>query len=165
MKGRIEYIDLAKGICIFLVVLHHVEGRMDVHLPFDEYLRVCRMPMYFLLSGIFFKPYKNFCEFVIKKTNKLLVPFIFFLILSDVCFNLLLKLYKHGLNGLNMYDWSLGFYNFFSEKIINVPIWFLWCLFVLNILFYLVYLFVEKMHWNRTIVLFIAFFIGYVGYF
>lgn len=165
MKERIEYIDLAKGICIFLVVLHHVEGRMDVQLPFDQYLRVCRMPMYFLLSGIFFKTYNNFRDFVIKKINKLLIPFIFFYLISNVCISFLKIIYKYGLEGLDKYDWNSAIWGFFSEEIVNVPIWFLWCLFVLNILFYLVFLFVEKIHWNKNYVLPIAFFIGFVGYF
>ena len=75
IKPRIEWIDTAKGICILLVVYSHVYmGDHPALLHFQDYFR---MPLYFLLSGLFFKTYNNFHNFFIKKTNKLLIPFVF----------------------------------------------------------------------------------------
>ena len=75
IKPRIEWIDTAKGICILLVVYSHVYmGDHPAFLHFQDYFR---MPLYFLLSGLFFKTYNNFHNFFIKKTNKLLIPFVF----------------------------------------------------------------------------------------
>lgn len=48
-KGRIEFIDLAKGICILLVVM--------IHVGVPEYipgLYAAKVPIFFLLSGLFF---------------------------------------------------------------------------------------------------------------
>ena len=48
-KKRIEFIDLAKGVCILLVIMMHT----DVNVDFPG-LRGMRMPLYFILSGLFF---------------------------------------------------------------------------------------------------------------
>ena len=37
-----------------------------------------RMPLYFTLSGLFFKDYGGLLPTFIKKCNKILIPFIFF---------------------------------------------------------------------------------------
>ena len=37
-----------------------------------------RMPLYFVLSGLFFKEYGGYVRLLVKKVNKLLIPFIFF---------------------------------------------------------------------------------------
>lgn len=49
---RIDFIDLAKGVCIFLVVIGHCGVPIDI--PGFE---IVRMPLYFILSGLFFKEY------------------------------------------------------------------------------------------------------------
>lgn len=55
-KSRIEYIDLMKGICITLVVLIHCKISFDnEHIV--NMLEHLRMPLYFFLSGLFFKKY------------------------------------------------------------------------------------------------------------
>lgn len=49
---RIDFIDLAKGICIILVVIGHCG--VSKYIPGYE---IVRMPLYFVLSGLFFKNY------------------------------------------------------------------------------------------------------------
>ena len=49
---RIDFIDLAKGVCILLVVVGHCGAPIDI--PGYE---IVRMPLYFILSGLFFKEY------------------------------------------------------------------------------------------------------------
>ena len=74
MNKRIVFVDLAKGICICLVVLLHVYGE-SAGSAF-EIMNMFRMPLYFVLSGLFFKPYSGFISFTKKKVNKLLIPFL-----------------------------------------------------------------------------------------
>ena len=77
--GRIEYIDLAKGFCIILVVLFHCDIYF-YHIGYEFNTMVgntFRMPLYYFLSGLFFKPYNGFFNFAIRKANKLLIPFLF----------------------------------------------------------------------------------------
>lgn len=141
MAQRIQFIDLAKGLCITLVVLYHINKRFDLYPDLFVLLSTFRMPLYFLLSGLFFKEYENFLGFLKRKTNKLLIPFLFFyLITSFLMPNLLYQLgwtvektESLGISGL----WA--FLN--QEQFSNGPIWFLWCLFVLNIIFYAIFLF------------------------
>lgn len=74
MATRVDFIDLAKGFCIILVVLSHVCGSTAWY--FLDVMNIFRMPLYFVLSGLFFKSYGSFFVFVKKKTNKLLIPFL-----------------------------------------------------------------------------------------
>lgn len=133
---RIEYIDLAKGICIFLVVLSHIQTRVGFELPTDSFFRIFRMPLYFMLSGFFFKQYGNYYCFLIRKINKLLVPFLFFNLISNILYPIVFGICYHG--------WETTFNNTINSDLIynclylkyNYPIWFLWCLFIMNSLFY-----------------------------
>lgn len=83
-KKRIEFIDLAKGVCILLVIMMHT----DVNVDFPG-LRGMRMPLYFILSGLFFKDYGGFLNLLVKKANKILIPFLFFYLASYSIFYLI----------------------------------------------------------------------------
>ena len=76
-KKRIEFIDLAKGVCILQVILIHCGYSFE-----PAGLRALRVPLYFVLSGMFFKDYGGFISTVWKKTNKLIIPFLFFFLLA-----------------------------------------------------------------------------------
>ncbi|MDE7381406.1 MAG: acyltransferase family protein, partial [Muribaculaceae bacterium] len=69
-KPRIEFIDLAKGFCIILVVIFH--SGVELNIPNFNALR---MPLYFVLSGLFFRDYGDFIHLLKRKINKLLIPF------------------------------------------------------------------------------------------
>ena len=153
---RIDWIDLAKGFCILLVVVNHVF--MWVNKSFDYPLelqgRAFRMPLYFVLSGLFFKQYENFGGFLKRKTNKLLIPFLFFFIVTSMLPCLVLE-HRSALT------------DFFQERTIyyNNPIWFLLCLFVVNVIFYLVHLVAKAIlpKHQTAIVLGLATLLGFVG--
>lgn len=83
MTERIKFIDLAKGMCIMLVVLYHINKRYDMYPELFKILSTFRMPLYFFLSGLFFKEYENFLGFLKRKTNKLLIPFLFFYLITS----------------------------------------------------------------------------------
>lgn len=140
MAQRIEFIDLAKGICISLVVLLHVFGELSG--GFIQLMNLFRMPLYFVLSGLFFKTYDGMLPFIKKKTNKLLIPFFmtFFLIVLPT--TLLLNEFEGKTTTLlNLFFGGTGKFNLG----IDGAIWFLLCLFVVNIYFYLIFL-VTKSH-------------------
>ncbi len=122
-KPRIRYIDLAKGIAITLVVLYH-NALLD-HVPG---LNATRMPLYFVLSGMFFKTYGNFFKFLQKKSNNLLIPFLFFALIGFLIavFHFNLKVRYVLLSPI------------YNPKVHNLPIWFLICLFWVNNLFFVI---------------------------
>lgn len=140
MAQRIQFIDLAKGLCITLVVLYHVNKRFDLSPALFTVLSTFRMPLYFLLSGLFFKEYENFLGFLKRKTNKLLIPFLFFYLITSFLMPNLLYLVGYTVDKTESLGLS-GLWAFLTkEQFSNGPIWFLWCLFVLNIIFYNVFL-------------------------
>lgn len=122
-KPRIEFIDLAKGLCILLVVVYHTEiVRIDI-----PGLKALRMPLYFILSGLFFKSYGGVAQHIIKKTNKILIPFLFFYFLSWI------ELLLLDIAPWNTKPVTQPIYALFMERI--GPIWFLECLFFTSVLF------------------------------
>ena len=58
-KQRIAYIDFMKGFCILLVVAFHIDYTI-FETPYNFMLQQFRVPMYFFLSGLFFKEYNGF---------------------------------------------------------------------------------------------------------
>ena len=137
-RKRIEYLDLAKGLCIILVVFYHAKGILAREYSFDPFLASFRMPLYFLLSGLFFRDYGGFKRFLTKKTNRLLVPFLAFYLMTAV----LLPNIMHYLWGIK-FETVTGLPSLWAfiwpGQYPNIPIWFLWCLFLMNVMFWLIH--------------------------
>lgn len=128
-KSRIEFIDLAKGVCIILVICAHTGTQ--IAFPGANTLR---MPLYYVLSGLFFKDYGSIKNLTKKKVNKLLVPFIVFYVGAYIVFYFFSYVYPglietpaHGILDV-----------FLQRQYFNGPIWFLLSLFWANLLFYFV---------------------------
>lgn len=140
-NNRIEYIDLAKGMCIILVVVFHIFAYYQVRMPLGYFFRAFRMPLYFFLSGVFFKTYGGFWHFIKKKTNKLLIPFVFFYLTLSVFISIFLyRCFGIVIEKAVNFEVIPALTEFISrENFPNSPIWFLLCLFEVNILFYLCY--------------------------
>ena len=138
-KKRLEFIDLAKGFCILLVVFNHIHKTFDTQFLLDDCFKMFRMPLYFFLSGLFFKRYEGVLGFMKRKINKLLIPFVFFFLLTSFLIPSIISMLS-GNNFKIELLWSFVSPEFFP----NFPIWFLLCLFELNLMFYVVYLIAEK---------------------
>ncbi|MDD6210554.1 MAG: acyltransferase family protein [Bacteroidales bacterium] len=155
-KQRIEFIDLMKGICILMVVFGHIENSPD-DTWFDCMLQATRMPLYFFLSGLFFKTYSGLPEFSLKKINKLIIPFLFFY--SIACILTYIK--SHALLYLGKeftttpFKWAYVIEPLFTERFhYNKVLWFLICLFEVNILYYILNTFLKtRMKWITIIAL------------
>ena len=120
-KGRIAYIDLAKFVGIFCMVLCHA----GMHNTLTGIIYSFHMPLFFFLSGFLFDRKKNrvFLPFVLKKAFAILVPyFIFSLIL---CFG------KEGMS-----DWWYLLYasrDSLAQAGAFTPLWFLPCFFIASV--------------------------------
>ncbi|NBH91761.1 MULTISPECIES: acyltransferase family protein [Duncaniella] len=117
-KKRIDYIDYLKGLTILWVVWYHTS-----HPEFVDYPPT--MPMFFFLSGIFFKPYP-LLEFIKKKINTLLIPFAFFYVVYYIY--LILQWSIH--NPLSSFDFSCfwGIFRLYKSTEsfpVNPPLWFI----------------------------------------
>ena len=127
---RVEYVDIVKGIGITLVVMGHNDFALIA--PFAHKLIYSfHMPMFFFMSGLFFKPDLPFWAFVQHRFKKLLKPFFFmllFIYLTSISFSkvsileassrLLKAMYGNG----HYLDW--------------VQLWFLPHLFVVSLFAY-----------------------------
>ncbi|MBR4527145.1 MAG: acyltransferase family protein [Bacteroidaceae bacterium] len=132
---RLPYFDLAKGVCILLVILYHLQEAYEVYLPSDHFLLLVRMPLYYFLSGFFFKKYDGFTSFAKKKVKRLLIPFLFFYLFTSVLLPILANRFL-GISFSTGNDWSLLYAFLTYAEYPNIPLWFLWALFLLNLLFY-----------------------------
>lgn len=161
---HIEWVDTAKGLCITLVVLNHLliyqrlpEYHPEVFLFFNDFMCSFRMPLYFLLSGLFFKTYGGGRSFIKKKVNKILVPFVFWYFVSLLFFPVTDNVEEWKSFYTNKYmvlNWYYG-----DCQVINGPLWFLLCLFEVNVLFCLLQQFIKK----RLLLYIASFMTGTIG--
>ena len=127
---------------MIFVVFVHIHFYFDCDYFGETCLKSFYLPLFFMLSGLFFKSYSGTREFIIRKVNSILVPFVFFYVITSVLLTWCLSFIR----GKNI-DWSLLWAFVVPEHYPNLPIWFLICLFIQCILFYLLYrLYVNKVY-------------------
>lgn len=158
---RIDFVDLTKGVCIILVVMTHIGGAFDA-LDGNFMLSCFRMPLYFFISGVFFKSYEGLAGFVIRKINKLIIPFLFFY-LSAFLLKYIVWRIAPGTFHLPV-SWKELLLAFQGHELIkfNPPIWFLLALFNCNVLFYLVHFLRDK---HLTAMFILTVLIGCTGFY
>ena len=127
-KPRIQFVDLAKGVCICLVVLFHAQVLPES----TPLLGALRMPLYFFLSGLFFKTYGGLGALALKKANRILMPFVFFYFVGEVAFIAIINIF--GESVAQTYHYNL-LRPLFEMAPHNYPLWFLVSLFWCNLLF------------------------------
>lgn len=162
MKRSIE-IDIARGVTIFLVVMGHTA----IPIWLNNILRDFRMPLFFFVSGYLFSSqrYLNNTRLLwINKFYSLLVPYFTAGILSYFYW-LILKAVDPLKNEFLWYKPLVGI--FYGNGVngwlsINVPIWFLVCLFCVQLL----YCYSQKIIGGFSVYTQIGFYLilGYVGF-
>ena len=119
-------------------------------------LRALRMPLYFMLSGLFFKDYGSFFNFTEKKINKILVPFVFFFLLGFAVHQLYAFIIGETLSFYALWEPFLEC----EMKSSNTPVWFLICLFWANLLYCAISINIKRM-WARALIVIL---LGGAGY-
>ena len=144
---RIDWIDYAKAISIFCVILIHAH----VPYPIRGLLRVYLIPLFFFLSGIFAnsKQYSGFSEFIIHKAKHILIPYL--------CFNVITYLFwllvsnRYGPDAGTFSDWWKPLLGIVLGESIYLthytPMWFLACLFSTEILYFLIFSYLKETHY------------------
>lgn len=153
ITNRIAYIDIAKALGIFLVILGHTVSSNTLY---KEILYAFHMPLFFLLSGVLIKPKESYnamtwCTFLKKRFSQLMIPYILFgLVYSSFSFkNLAFLLY--GTRETLIHAGTL------------TSLWFLPVLFVANIIVEIVLHICHKRLWyHYAIAIIIIFIIGMV---
>ncbi|SFT77339.1 Fucose 4-O-acetylase [Selenomonas sp. GACV-9] len=81
-KKRIEYIDIFRGIGIVFMVMGHI----GFGVPFNKFIYAFHMPMFFFISGMFYReiqneypnPIKGIKTYIVRKAKTLLMPYMVF---------------------------------------------------------------------------------------
>jgi fucose 4-O-acetylase-like acetyltransferase len=76
MNQRIGYIDIAKGLGILVIVLAH-NDLAGYHPTLHKFIYAFHIPLFFFLSGMFFRPERLFSETLRRRFNTLLKPYLF----------------------------------------------------------------------------------------
>lgn len=129
-QKRIEWIDLAKGIGMILVMLGH--AKMPSYLV--KFIYSFHMPLFFFLSGCVFSD-KDITtgKFIIKKFKTLIIPYVFFSIVYIVL-EIGMEYFNKSLNlSFVLNEFKLYFINTREHAI-----WFLPCLFFVEVFFFLI---------------------------
>ena len=132
---RIKWIDAAKGLGIILVVFtHHRLPQLAV-----TYLWPFVTPIFFIVSGYLFgmKKPADFMKFLRKRTRTLLVPYAVFMLVLYTYFLTIGS--RYGESGqMPLTTPIVGLFYSSADYLRGVftPIWFLPCLFVVEIMFF-----------------------------
>ena len=126
MKERVEYIDVARGIAMLLVILGHCHQTVDCTL--NRFILSFHMPLFFFLSGIFAttttKGIKNLMGGVKSKAKSILIPQILLCLIGGIK-PIIIAVIQHSSCDI----WStFGFFKW----------WFLPTLFICSVLYMLI---------------------------
>lgn len=138
LKARIRWIDYGKGVAIFLVIFGHValgtlesrnySGSNALILRYIlEATYAIHIPVFFALSGYFFKPLQSFDQLLIKTKKRLLsfgIPYVLFSIV-------MVSLKFVGGSSVRNQDGISGLLNIYWQPIDYL--WFLYALFFVEI--------------------------------
>lgn len=100
LVGRVDWVDITKGIAIFLMVCGHT----GIPKSLSNWIWSFHMPLFFFMSGLLYNPDKYIClgGLLKKRLRTLLIPYMFFSVValfltSDISF---ISWMRHGwLNG------------------------------------------------------------------
>lgn len=158
VKQRVEWIDTAKGLGLFLVVFGHL-----LTIGTWQNLKIAiysfHMPMYFILAGWLLKPKdQKFLAFLKDKFFRILLPAIIYLL---ICLPLSIKLQVDA--GASVQ--SILYTTFFFEGKLhfNAPVWFLIVMFEVVIIAKIIRLDKYK-PWAKLLTTLVCFGLAYVLY-
>ncbi len=159
MKKRIEWVDSAKAIGIFCVVLGHHRH------PLYNYIYSFHIPLFFFISGFLFtiKPDTSFSTFAKRKARTLLLPyFVFSFLLFCIWIFLGKFISPNVIENASLQKNFIGI--FYAQGQLEymrwgVEMWFLPCLFLTT----LIYFWLAKLSiWKQALTIFTATLLGFI---
>lgn len=136
MEQRIEWVDYAKALAIFSVVLLHTHADMLLSEIINGYV----MPLFFFISGYLFSYRRNpaYGPFARKRCRQLIVPYLWLSVLSYLCWLIILRHY--GNNPADNISWYMPIAGCLAGipklMIYNIPLWSLLTFYVVEMIFY-----------------------------
>lgn len=152
MKERVEYIDVARGIAMLLVIVGHCNQTVDCTL--NRFILSFHMPLFFFLSGIFAttttKGTKNLMGRVNSKAKSLLIPQMFLCLIGGIK-PIIIAVIQHS--SCDIWN-TFGFFRW----------WFLPTLFICSVLYMLIGMLVNlKNVMNKIIYMIISLILIFVS--
>ena len=137
LKKRIEWIDAAKGLGIFLVVLGHALPETSI---VATTIWVFHMPLFFFLSGLNVKSWQpGGAHSLLRGIKGLLVPYVFFSVVSIILWLLATgEVISAESWGTQLHQMAYGVAGVEGGLRYNVPLWFFTCLLSVRLLFALI---------------------------
>ena len=131
---RLDYIDLAKGLGMLTIIWGHIHTGMSTQLVYSFHI-----PLFFFLSGLVFfgKRYDSFLVFLKKRWKGLIFPYFIFSLLTWMVW----AAYSCITHAEVENYWMPLLQTFIAQGsegylIHNVPLWFVMCLFVVEVIYY-----------------------------
>lgn len=135
VKKRINYIDIAKGLGMMTIIWGHI---LYAGIS-NAIVYAFHIPLYFFLSGLVFsrERYASFGEFIIKRVKGLLFPYVIFSFLTWALWAAFAYVSHTQVDSY----WMPLLQTFIAQGsdgylVHNVPLWFVTCLFVVEVVFY-----------------------------
>ena len=165
LKNRINYIDIARGISIILMILGHVIGpgwKRNIIFSFH-------MPLFVIVSGYFFKETENTKIFIKKNILKLVIPYLLIIFVTNISIMILQKtsFISMLIDTLKTIIFSYSYKGEFLKNINVTPIgvlWFMPTLLCSKIIFHILFK-IKKLHKNILLLGITSFFISATGYY
>lgn len=139
MKTRFNWIDFAKFLGIFLVVLGHTPLPVSI----INFIYSFHMPLFFFISGFLFdfNKFQSLLEFIKRRTQQLILPYLFLSLITYLFWLFIGRKFGSDSNSsLSIFTPLIGiFYGTATNNYLAhcVPLWFLPCLFVVEFIFFI----------------------------
>ncbi len=153
-SNRIIWVDIAKGIGILLVLIGHISQNQYI----SSFIYCFHMPLFFIISGYLYSDKQHYVK---KKIKSILIPYLFFAIISFLYWYLIERnLRGQEINPLNAFSNIWLARGGDANYIFNVALWFLPCLLTVELIFHF---FIKKIK-NIKILSIIMFLFSIIGY-
>lgn len=134
---RKTYIDVLKGIGIFYVVLGHITNIGELR----EYIWNFHMPLFFAISGFLYNAdkYPGFKGFFKSRVKSIYIPYVLFFLITFLYWVVIERKFRGGEYSI-LHQFLGLFYGTVegNHMYFNCALWFLPCLFSVELMFYFV---------------------------
>lgn len=138
MSPRNKVIDIVKGIGIIFIVIWHIDGVVGSETNFllsvRYFVNQFHVPLFFFISGLFFKSNETWAIFLLKKLRRLYIPFVISNILFLIAEFLLRIQFEDVVIG-NFLKWGVKIICGLSWTNLGGATWFLLALFRICIIY------------------------------
>ena len=146
-KKRDAYVDVAKGICILLIVCIHAEVFGVIGMP----ITFIAVPMFFFMSGFYDRTNKPFIQWFPKALRTLIVPAVIWIIVGGIFHELLQFIKTRQIEPIT--------FDYLNPCTYNGPAWFLFALLYAKILTW----FLPTIKIPIFLMILLSLFLGYLG--